>query len=97
MVRNTIIAGIRTGVQRLVVWGLALLGLWLTNHGLEIVIDPGPWLIPIDAVIMGLVTSGLNALEKRFPVLTTIMSLGQAGSPPKYEVPPVDPNPQEVV
>lgn len=85
--RNTIIAGIRTGVQRLIVLGLAAAGAWLATRnisidfsGLEI------WLFTVvDVLLTAGVTAALNWLEKRAPWLTSFMSLGTATSAPQYE------------
>lgn len=85
--RNTIIAGIRTGVQRLVAIGLGALGAWTAAKGFDIDFSGLElWLLgAIDVVLTAAVTSALNWLEKRMSWITSLMSLGQATSAPEYE------------
>jgi hypothetical protein len=85
--RNTIIAGIRSGVQRLAILGLAVVSTWLVARGIDVDLTEltAGILILLDVVLTGLLTSAFNAAEKKWPILTKIMSLGQAASAPEYE------------
>jgi hypothetical protein len=85
--RNTIIAGIRSTVQRLVILALGAFGTWLVAQGIDFDLTEltTAILVAVDVLLTGLITAALNALEKKWPALTKIMSLGQATSAPEYE------------
>jgi len=83
-VRQTVIAGVRTGVQRLVAIGVGAGVAWLARKGIEIDLDLGALQVVVDAVVTGAVTSALVALERRLPWLAPILSLGLAKSGPSY-------------
>lgn len=99
--RDYIIAGVRTGIQRLVTIGAALLTVWLAKIGFDIEIDPGDWQVAIDVLATGFVTSVLVKAEKKWSFLSRILSLGLAGNTVNYDQPqepsPPPPPPDEVV
>lgn len=91
--RDAIIAGIRTGMQRLILLGLVALTTWLTSLGFDIDLSGANLVIvgAIDVIVTGFLTTGLNTLEKKWTWLTTLLSIGTSGSPASYEPPSVDP------
>lgn len=84
--RNTIIAGVRTAVQRLITIGLGALTAWLVTRGIEVDLAGLDLALfaAVDIAVTAGVTLALNALEKKFPWLTTVQSVGLAASPPQY-------------
>lgn len=85
--RNTIIAGIRSSVQRLAILGITAASTWLVAQGIDFDLTAltTAGLVALDVAITGLLTSAFNALEKKWPILTKIMSVGQAASAPEFE------------
>lgn len=75
--RDSIIAAVRTTVQAGITLGVA----WLTARGIDV--DPA-----LEAAVLsfaiGLVTLGLNELQKRVPVVGKILSFGLSSSTPSY-------------
>lgn len=89
-VRQWIIAGVRTGVQRLIAIALGALAAWASTKGwfFEIDVTSIGARGLIDVVVTAAVTAGLVRLEKSAPWLTPYLSLGMTRSTPEYEGPP---------
>lgn len=75
--RDSIIAAVRTTMQGAIAFGVA----WLAAKGIDV--DPAVQ----DAILItaiGLVTLGLNELQKRVPFVGKLLSFGLSTSTPSY-------------
>lgn len=85
IIRDTLIAGVKTAVQVGVAAALA----WLLGQG----IDLGEHAIAIEsavfAIATGLVSILLNKLGDVFPVIHRVMSFNLTNASPEYVEPPV--------
>lgn len=86
-VKQWIIGGVRTAVQRLTAIGLAAGTAWAAMKGLDLDINPESTslLVVLDITITGLVTGLLLKLEQRFPPLAKWLSMGLSKSGPAYD------------
>jgi hypothetical protein len=75
--RDSIIAAVRTTVQTAIGTGVA----YLAAQG--ITVDPAVESAAL-VVIVGLVTLGLNELQKRVPFVGKLLSVGLSESTPSY-------------
>lgn len=76
--RDLITGAVRTGVQAFVTFAVA----WLAS--VNIAVDENALKMVLTALAVGVVTLVLNGLQKKWPWLATVFSLGLSKSTPSY-------------